>query len=82
MMDLATFLRSSANFVVGAGVVKLLVADLRAEIHHDGASLRAKADSLVRRAPYRAAGIAAMVGALTGIMLAHQRPSRNIPTRH
>lgn len=73
MLDVATILRNCANFVVGAGVVKLLAADLGAEIHQDGASLRAKADLLVHSAPYRAAGIAAMVGALTGMMLAHRR---------
>jgi hypothetical protein len=57
-MDIATFLKSTANVVVGVSVVKLLTADLKAEI---------------QKSPYRAAGLAAAAGALTGIALAQRR---------
>ena len=80
-MDMATFLKSTANFVVGVSVVKWLAADLSAEIRHDGASVREKTKWLVQRSPYRAAGLAAAAGALTGIVLAQRRRHRTIPTR-
>lgn len=65
-MDIATFLKSTANVVVGVSVVKLLTADLKAEI---------------QKSPYCAAGVAAAAGALTGIALAKRRTHRTIPTR-
>lgn len=65
-MDMATLLRNAANVAVGLNLVKLLSADLKAEI---------------RKSPYRAAGLAAATGALTGILLAHRRSHRTIPTR-
>jgi hypothetical protein len=75
-MDMATFLRVTANVLVGFSLVKLLSADLRAEIGHDTASLREKANWLVKKSPYRAAGLAAVAGAVTGLALAHRRPGR------
>jgi ElaB/YqjD/DUF883 family membrane-anchored ribosome-binding protein len=75
-MDMATFLRVTANVLVGFSLVKLLSADLRAEIGHDTASLREKANWLVKKSPYRAAGLAAAAGAVTGLALAHRRPGR------
>jgi hypothetical protein len=85
-MDMATFLRTGANFLVGVSIVKWLAADLNAEIRHDSASLRERANWLIRKSPYRAAGLAAAVGALTGIALARRRTGtppdpRTIPTR-
>jgi ElaB/YqjD/DUF883 family membrane-anchored ribosome-binding protein len=80
-MDMATLLKTTANFVVGLGVVKLLSADLKAEIRHDSASFRAAANRLVQNSPYRAASLAAAAGALTGIVLAQRRTHRTIPTR-
>jgi ElaB/YqjD/DUF883 family membrane-anchored ribosome-binding protein len=68
-MDMATLLRNTANVLVAMSLVKLLTADLKAEIRHDGASLRDKVNYLVRNSPYRAAGVAAAAGALTGIAL-------------
>ena len=65
-MDMAILLRRAANVVVGLNLVRLLGADLKAEI---------------RKSPYRAAGLAAATGALTGILLAHRRSHRTIPTR-
>jgi ElaB/YqjD/DUF883 family membrane-anchored ribosome-binding protein len=72
-MDMASFLRRTANFLVAVSVVKLLTMDLKAELRHDSAGLREKANGLVRKSPYRAAGVAAAAGALTGMMLAHRR---------
>jgi ElaB/YqjD/DUF883 family membrane-anchored ribosome-binding protein len=73
-MDMATFLKKSANFLMAVTVVKWVVADLNAEIRHDTESLRERADRLIQRSPYRAAGFAAAAGALAGIALAHRRP--------
>jgi ElaB/YqjD/DUF883 family membrane-anchored ribosome-binding protein len=72
-MDLASFLKKSANFFIGVSVLKWIAADLKAEIRHDGASLREKADVLIQKSPYRAAGLAAAAGALTGIVLTRRR---------
>ncbi len=80
-MDMATFLKRAANFVVGVSIVKLLAADLKAEIRHDSANWRQRADWLVRNSPYRAAGIAAAAAALTGMKLAQRRTHRTLPTR-
>ncbi|MEO7207539.1 MAG: hypothetical protein ABI145_12310 [Steroidobacteraceae bacterium] len=78
---MATLLKKTANFVVGVSIIKLLTADLKAEILHDGANLRYKTNELVRKSPYRAAGIAAAAGALTGIALTQRRPHRIHLTR-
>jgi ElaB/YqjD/DUF883 family membrane-anchored ribosome-binding protein len=80
-MDMATFLRNAANVLVGVSVVKLVTADLKAEIRHDSASLREKANWLVQKSPYRAAGLAAAAGALAGLLLVQRRAHRIIPTR-
>ena len=84
-MDMAAFLKVAANLLVGFSLVKLLGADLGAEIGHDTASLREKANRLVQKSPYRAAGLAAAAGAVTGMVVAHRRPGRppprTIPTR-
>lgn len=80
-MDMATFLKNAANVLVGIGLVRLIGADMKAEIRHDSADLRRKANALVHQSPYRAAGLAAAAGALTGLALAHRRSRRTIPTR-
>jgi ElaB/YqjD/DUF883 family membrane-anchored ribosome-binding protein len=84
-MDMATLLKNSANLLMAVSVVKWLAADLNAEIRHDTESLRERANRLVQKSPYRAAGLAAAVGALAGLALAHHRPGgsapRTIPTR-
>jgi ElaB/YqjD/DUF883 family membrane-anchored ribosome-binding protein len=80
-MDMASFLKRTANLLVGVSVLKLLAADLKAEIRQDAAGLREKANLLVENSPYRAAGLAAAAGALTGIALARRRAHRTIPTR-
>jgi ElaB/YqjD/DUF883 family membrane-anchored ribosome-binding protein len=73
-MDMATVLKQSANLFMAVSVVKWVAADLNAEIRHDTGSLRERANRLVQRSPYRAAGVAAAAGALAGIALAHRRP--------
>ena len=80
-MDMATFLKNSANCVVALSIVRLLAADLKGEFRHDRASLREKANRLLQKSPYRAAGLAAAAGALMGIMLAQRHAHRTIPTR-
>ena len=84
-MDMATLLKNSANVLMAASVVKWLAADLNAEIRRDTGSLRERANRLVQKSPYRAAGLAAAAGALAGMALAHRRsgtlPPRTIPTR-
>jgi ElaB/YqjD/DUF883 family membrane-anchored ribosome-binding protein len=85
-MDMATLLKGAANLLVGFAVVKLVSADLRAEIRHDTASLREKTNWLVQKSPYRAAALAAAAGAVSGLVLAHRRTGtsprpRIIPTR-
>lgn len=72
-MDMASLLKRTANVLVAASVLKWLASDLKAEIRHDAASLREKAKVLARKSPYRAAGLAAAAGALTGILLARRR---------
>ena len=80
-MDLASFLKGTANFFVGVSVLKWLAGDLKAEIRHDTVSLRERANVLIQKSPYRAAGMAAAAGALTGIVLARHRAARTILTR-
>jgi hypothetical protein len=75
-MDMATVLKAGANLLVGFSLVKFLSADLSAEIGHDTASLREKANGLVQKSPYRAAGLAAAAGVVTGMALAHRRSGK------
>ncbi len=79
-MDTATVLKNTANVLAGLGLLKLLGGDLQDEILHDGASLRERANRLVHASPYAASGLAAVAGALTGMVLARRRRHRNIPT--
>jgi ElaB/YqjD/DUF883 family membrane-anchored ribosome-binding protein len=72
-MNMATLLKAGANFLVGVSLVKWLAADLKAEIRNDTVSLRERANELVQKSPYRAAGLAAAAGALAGMLLAQRR---------
>jgi ElaB/YqjD/DUF883 family membrane-anchored ribosome-binding protein len=72
-MDMASLLKGTANFLIGVSVLRLLAADLEAEIRQDTVSLRERANALLQTSPYRAAGMAAAAGALTGIVLARRR---------
>ncbi len=80
-MNMASFLKGSANFFMGVSVLRWLAADLKAEIRHDAVSLRERANVLLQTSPYRAAGVAAAAGALTGIVLSRRRAPRANPTR-
>jgi ElaB/YqjD/DUF883 family membrane-anchored ribosome-binding protein len=81
-MNVATLLKNAANVLAGVSLVRLLGADLKAEIRQDGARLRDTANGLVHTSPYRAVGLAAATAALAGLMLARRRSHRTIPTRH
>jgi ElaB/YqjD/DUF883 family membrane-anchored ribosome-binding protein len=80
-MDMASFLKGAANLFMGVTVLRWLATDLKDEIQHDTASLRERANVLLHQSPYRAAGMAAAAGALTGIVLTRRRSPRTIPTR-
>jgi len=66
-MDMARLLKNSANGVMVISLVKLLAGDLAAEL---------------RNSPYPTAGMAAILGAVTGFALARRRSRRTIPTRN
>jgi hypothetical protein len=80
-MDMATFLKGTSNVLMVISLVKLLGAYLGSEIRHDSASLRQKANRLIQKSPYSAAGFAAAAGAVTGLLLSQRRSPRTIPTR-
>jgi ElaB/YqjD/DUF883 family membrane-anchored ribosome-binding protein len=72
-MDMAALLKGAANCLAAASVMKWIAVDLEAEIRRDGSRLRQKADRMVKDSPYRAVGLAAAAGALTGIVLTRRR---------
>ena len=80
-MDMAALLKRAANLYVAMTILKWVAGDLRREIRQDTAGLRDRANSLLQKSPYRAAGVAAAAGALAGWALAHRRVHRTIPTR-
>ncbi|HEY0746045.1 MAG TPA: hypothetical protein VGD63_05050 [Steroidobacteraceae bacterium] len=75
-MSTASALKQAANFFVGLALAKMVMADLRAEMHRDLSGLRSQTDALVHRSPYGAAGAAAVMGLVAGILLAKRRPSQ------
>jgi len=83
---MAHLLKDSANLVAGLCLMRAVAGDLRKELRQDSQKARKNADILVRRVPYGAAGAAALLGVLTGIVIgnrygAHIRHSpRTIPT--
>ena len=72
-MSVATFLKAAANLVVGLSLVKLVAADLGAEVRQDAREAGEKAQALIRRSPYGAAGSAAALGLLAGMLLGQRR---------
>jgi len=72
-MNMATFLKSTANVLMGVSLVKLLAGDLGAEIRHDAAVVGERTRALVQRSRYRAIGSAAALGLLAGIFLGQRR---------
>jgi ElaB/YqjD/DUF883 family membrane-anchored ribosome-binding protein len=74
-MSMATLLKSAANLLMGLSLVKLVAGDLGAEFRHDAVGLGKKTEGLIRRSPYRAAGSAAALGFLAGILLSQRNRS-------
>ena len=72
-MNMATLLKRTANLLVGLTMVRMVARDLGTELRHDAAAVRGKTSDLVHRSPYRAAGSAAALGLLAGILLTQQR---------
>lgn len=72
-MNMATFLKGSANVLMTMSLVKLLAHDLGSEVRHDAAEVSHRTQALVRRSPYRAAVSAAALGLLVGILLSHRQ---------
>lgn len=72
-MSVATFLKYSANLVMGATLIKLIATDLAAEVRRDVESLQGRTQSAVRRSPYRIAGAATAMGVVAGVLLAQHR---------
>lgn len=72
-MDMATFLKSAANLMMGLSLAKLLAGDVRAEIRHDAAAVGERTQALIQRSRYRAIGSAAALGLLAGIFLGQRR---------
>jgi ElaB/YqjD/DUF883 family membrane-anchored ribosome-binding protein len=75
-MDMARFLKRSANLLVGITLIKLIGEDLRAEIRQDAQAARVRTAALVRRSPYRAAGTAAALGVFAGMWMSHRSHRR------
>jgi ElaB/YqjD/DUF883 family membrane-anchored ribosome-binding protein len=72
-MSVAGVLKGTANILMGLSLVKLVAGDLGAEFRHDAAGLGERTESLIRRSPYHAAGSAAALGLLAGILLRQHR---------
>ncbi len=75
-MNMAVFLKSSANLLMGLSLVKVLARDLGTEVRHDAAELSERTQALIRRSRYRAIGSAAVLGLLAGILLGQGRQHR------
>jgi ElaB/YqjD/DUF883 family membrane-anchored ribosome-binding protein len=72
-MSVATFLKYSANLVMGAVLIKWLATDVAAEVRRDVESLQGRTQSAVRRSPYRIAGAVTAMGVIAGVLLAQHR---------
>jgi hypothetical protein len=72
-MNMASFLKVSANLLMGAALIKLLAGDMAAEVRRDVGTLRSRSDARLRASPYRAAAATAAMAAVAGILLAHRR---------
>jgi len=72
-MSVATFLKYSANVVMGAALIKWIATDMAAEVRRDVGSLQGRTQSAVRRSPYRVAGVVTAMGVVAGMLLAQHR---------
>jgi ElaB/YqjD/DUF883 family membrane-anchored ribosome-binding protein len=68
-MDTARLLKTLANLLVGAGMIKLVAIDVAATARQDAALAARRTNSAVAANPYRAASVAIVVGFLGGILL-------------
>jgi hypothetical protein len=68
-MDMAKFLKTTANTLVALNIVRLLVRDMAVEVRGDAMAIRSHAIAAVERRPYRAAGAATAAGLALGLML-------------
>jgi ElaB/YqjD/DUF883 family membrane-anchored ribosome-binding protein len=68
-MDMARLLKNTSNVLMGAVLIKLVADDLRSELRRDASLVGERANVLVHRAPYRAAGAAAALGICAGMLL-------------
>jgi hypothetical protein len=75
-MSVATFLKYSANVLMGAALIRWVAADMAAEVRRDVGSLQNRTQSAVRRSPYRIAGAATAMGVVAGVLLAQHRRGR------
>ncbi|HXI49426.1 MAG TPA: hypothetical protein VNH39_12670 [Steroidobacteraceae bacterium] len=72
-MSVATFLKYSANFFMGAALIKWVAIDVATEVRRDVESLQGRTQSAVRRSPYRIAGAVTAMGVVAGVLLAQHR---------
>jgi ElaB/YqjD/DUF883 family membrane-anchored ribosome-binding protein len=72
-MDMASFLKISANLLMGAVLVKYLARDMSLELRKDAQILRTRSDAHLRASPYGTVAAAAAIGIAGGILLAHRR---------
>jgi ElaB/YqjD/DUF883 family membrane-anchored ribosome-binding protein len=85
-MDTARLLKGSANLLMSVWLMRLVAGDLGRELRQEGRIARQGAETLVRRAPYGAAGAAAVLGMLVGVLIGQRnglrtaRSLRTIPT--
>jgi ElaB/YqjD/DUF883 family membrane-anchored ribosome-binding protein len=72
-MSVATFLKYSANVMMGAALIKWIATDMAAEVRRDVGGLQGRTESAVRRSPYRIAGAVTAMGVVAGMLLAQHR---------
>ena len=75
-MDMARLLKGSANLLMSVWLMRLVAGDLRRELRQEGHIARQSAEILVRRAPYGAAGAAAVLGMLAGVLIGQRNGLR------
>ncbi|MDP9089042.1 MAG: hypothetical protein M3O26_09925 [Pseudomonadota bacterium] len=72
-MDTATLLKRTANVVAGMTLVRAVADELAEEVRRDLSELRSQTNAMVHRSPYGAAGTAAAMGLIAGVLLSRRR---------
>jgi ElaB/YqjD/DUF883 family membrane-anchored ribosome-binding protein len=72
-MDMARFLKLSANLLMAAVLVKYLARDMSAELRRDAQILRSRSNARLRASPYGTVAAAAAIGVVGGILLTRRR---------